>query len=62
MKPYDLLSYQEQIDTLASIQDSAIKYRALATSGRYDAKTSRLLSELADMVEVKAREFNAAEE
>jgi hypothetical protein len=59
-KPYDLLSYQEQIEALASIQDCAIKYRALASSGEYDADTSKLLMELADMVEAKAKKFLAA--
>jgi hypothetical protein len=37
-----------------------MKYRSLAGSGRFDADTSRLLLELAEMVETKAREVDAA--
>lgn len=47
-------------DTLASVQASARKYKALALSGQYDSKTSELLMELTEMVEVKAKEFDSA--
>jgi hypothetical protein len=48
------------IETLIQIQQAAMKYRSLAGSGRFDADTSRLLLELAEMVETKAREVDAA--
>ena len=51
-KPFHEASCRERL-TQASVQDKALKYRALALSGEYDAETSKMLMELSEMVEAK---------
>jgi hypothetical protein len=50
----------DTLELLIEIQACVQQYRLMAASGRFDAITSRLLYQLADEVENKAREFDAA--
>ena len=52
------MTVEDTLELLIEIQGQVLQYRRLAESGRFDASIKKLIHQLADEVEAKAREVD----